>query len=103
MFLFDPDDDNPLATDVPCIAELSVGGGVEHRWYGPFANLIEARNWCSKQFPKNFRILPLRRTDKERERNEDWYYPDHLHDDMSNLIDDFVLIDTYRKWEASHD
>lgn len=99
MIVFDPPDDSPLATSVPCIVELSVGGGVEHRWYGPFACLIDARDWCAKQRPSHFQIIPLRRTDRDRSQNDDWYLTHY--DDRNEVIDDFYPADKFLEWEES--
>lgn len=87
MYTFNPRDDEPMATSVPCIAELSIGGGAEYRMYGPFINLLAARAWCEAQRPTHFRIIPLRRTDKERPRHGDWYDPDYINPD--NFVDEF--------------
>lgn len=83
MILHDPPDDSPMATDVPCVVELSIGAGAEIRVYGPFENLIAAREWCDRQVPQHFKIVPLRRTNKSREHLDDWYGPD------SRVADEF--------------
>lgn len=99
MFIFDPPDDSPLSTSVPCIAELSVGGGSEYRMYGPFASLHDAREWCARQDPSHFRIIPLRRTDKERVTSDSWYYTNM--DDRNAIVDEFFPIDAFIAWEEA--
>lgn len=92
---FDPPENSPLSTSVPCIVELSIGAGAEIRHYGPFASLNEARIWCAQQTHNNFRIIPLRRIDKER-THTDWYTPQH---DIDELIDDMYDIEKFRQWQ----
>lgn len=96
---FDPPDESPLATSVPCIVELSIGGGSEVRFYGPFANILEARSWCAAQVVTNFMVIPLRRTDIERGYN-DWYGPQIIDGDISKLIDDLCGLEKFKEWEA---
>lgn len=98
MFFFDPPSESPLATSVPCIVQLSIGGGQEHRYYGPFASLNDARQWCDRQTVSNFAIIPLRRTDKDRDYNE-WYGPE-MHD-INILIEDFYGIAAFQEWQES--
>lgn len=95
---FNPPDDSPLATSVPCVVELSIGAGAEVRMYGPFPSLLDAQDWCARQVVSSFRIIPLRRTDKERTYGE-WYDP-QTHD-INLVIDDFVSIETFRQWEEN--
>lgn len=95
---FDPPDDSPLATLVPCVVELSIGGGAETRLYGPFSSLLEARDWCARQTVHHFVIFPLRRTDVERKYN-DWYGPQSH--DVELLVQDFCDIDKFREWKES--
>lgn len=97
---FDPPEDSPLATSVPCIVELSIGAGAEVRHYGPFASLNDARAWCAQQVHSNFTITPLRRTDIERDYN-DWYSPQVIDGDITTLIEDLCGIEKFRAWEES--
>jgi hypothetical protein len=100
--LFDPPEDSPLATSVPCIVEISIGGGSELRHYGPFASLNEARTWCAQQVHSNFTVIPLRRIDIERDYN-DWYGPQiNISDgDITKLIDDLCGLEKFKEWEQS--
>lgn len=76
MYILNPTNDSPMALDVPCIALLITAPGAPDRYYGPFANLLEARDWVDAIHVNSpymsFQIIPLRRTDKER-NNDDWY------------------------------
>ena len=97
MFIFNPSDDSPLATEVPCIVMLSQPNE-SPRMYGPFPNLIEAQYWCEKQPTYlNFSIAPLRRTNKERSSSNDWYGPEHLDIDM--FVDDIYDVTIFNKWQ----
>ena len=95
MFIFDPPTDSPLATSVPCYVEVSIGGGVEVRMYGPFPSMNDARDWCEKHSPIPFKIIPLRRIDKERTYN-DFFAPQTS--DIEVLIDDMYDINKYHEW-----
>ncbi len=95
---FDPPENSPLATSVPCIVEISIGAGSELRQYGPFESLNDARIWCARQVISNFVIIPLRRIDKERNHN-DWYGPQSH--DIDVLIDDMYDISKFKEWEQS--
>jgi len=107
LFLFDPPKDSPLATSVPCIVELSVGGGVERRHYGPFQSLNDARDWCAKQLPSHFAIIPLMRTDLLRPNGDDWYYPLYpLTDrpqDITRFVNEFCSVEEFEEWRKAHD
>lgn len=76
MLILNPADDSPMALDVPCVALLITAPGSPDRYYGPFNNLLEARQWVDNILSTSpymsFQILPLRRTDKTRSNN-DWY------------------------------
>lgn len=96
---FDPPDDSPLATSVPCIVELSIGGGSEVRHYGPFESLNDARSWCAAQVISHFTITPLRRTDIQRDYH-DWYGPQIIDGDISILIEDLCGLEKFKEWEA---
>lgn len=97
---FDPPDDSPLATSVPCVVELSIGGGAEMRHYGPFSNLLEARAWIAKQQATRFSVIILRRTDLERDYND--FYGPQVHDnDVSVLVNDLCDLDEFKKWQES--
>jgi hypothetical protein len=66
--------------------------------YGPFANLVEAIDWCSSQnFNYSFQIAPMRRTDKVRNSSNDWFGPEHL--DIEIFIDDIYDIEKFREYE----
>lgn len=97
---FDPPEDSPLATSVPCIIEISIGAGMEVRHYGPFQSLNDARSWCARQVISNFTIIPLRRTDIERDYN-DWYGPQVNDGDITKLIDDFCGLEKFKEWEEA--
>jgi hypothetical protein len=97
---FDPPEDSPLATSVPCIVELSIGAGAEVRHYGPFASLNDARTWCARQVISSVTIIPLRRTDIERTHN-DWYGPQVSDGDITKLIDDLCGLERFKEWEES--
>lgn len=89
MIILNPPDDSPLALDVPCIALLHTAPGAPDRYYGPFANLLEARDWVEKiQLASpyiTFGIIPLRRTDRKR-TNDEWYgYNDF---DLNDFFDE---------------
>lgn len=99
MFI-DPPDDSPLATTVPCVAELSIGGGSELRHYGPFANLLEARAWIARQQPNHFTVVFLRRTEIERDYN-DFYGPQIIDGDVSILVNDLCDIEEFKKWNEA--
>ena len=97
---FDRTDDSPLATSIPCIVELSIGGGIEKRHYGPFANLIDARAWIAKQQTNHFAVIFLRRTDLERDYNG--FYGPQIHDnDVSVLVHDLCDLEEFKKWQES--
>lgn len=79
-------DYHEMMTAVPCYVELSIGGGAERRSYGPFESVVAAREWCERQAPQHFAIIPMRRIDKEREYY-DWYNPEF---DDESFVSEFV-------------
>ena len=95
---FDPPDDSPLATSVPCVVELSIGGGAETRFYGPFPSLLDARDWCARQSVHHFMVIPLRRTDIERDYHQ-WYDPQL--DNIEMLVSDFCDLNLFREWQET--
>lgn len=100
MFIFNPSDDSPLATEVPCVVLLSQPNE-SPRMYGPFQNIIEARHWCDKQLHHlNFSIAPLRRIDKDRESMNDWFGPEHI--DIELFVDDIYNFSAFSKWQEDN-
>lgn len=89
MYILNPKDDSPMALDVPCVALLITAPGAPDRYYGPFENLIEAREWVDAILVNSpfmsFQILPLRRTDKTR-TNDDWYGYNNI--DFNDFFDE---------------
>lgn len=76
-------DYHALMTSVPCYVELSIGAGAERRSYGPFESAVAAREWCERQAPQHFAIIPMRRINKEREYY-DWYNPENDEQEFMN-------------------
>ena len=77
MTFIDPEEGGPMVTSVPVIVTISLAQGGGFVYYGPFANFLEARDWCDSQpnyIP--FMISPLHRTDKIRSHNDFFFDPD---------------------------
>lgn len=99
MILNTPDN-SPLATSVPCIVQISIGAGAEHRMYGPFASMNDARDWANIHNIRSCQIVPLRRTDKERDIND--FYALQTHD-IDVLVDDFYPVEKYQEWVSENE
>ncbi len=77
--LDNPESDSSMVSrcPTPCILMLKTGMNSTQQFYGAFANGDVAHEWISRQ-PSylRFMLIPLRHIDRDRQTQDDWYFPD---------------------------